>query len=546
MNMKRVAAVSILLLVVGCSGGNGATGSGGASGQANDSAGSDGNGAAGLSAQGGASTNDDGGATGAGGPGAGGAPITSGGTAGAMAGVGGASGAGGALGMSGASGSGGARAATGRDYYCDPVNGLPTNPGTEQSPWRRLEEVFSANKTFADGDIVHLRTGNHGSPVIKGGIASGNRSIIADSGQAPVLKTLEFASGATRWTVDGVLVSPQEADGSVTTATLVQFDTGATNNVFQDSQLRYAPDAIASTWDNTAWVNSSGTAIYVLGSDNQILNNQIRNTHVGIMVERTSVNGAGGTGSVVRGNTINHFWEDAFRGKVSNCTFEYNSAINSYAVVPPGTESDPPHRDMFQSYRGDSGFVSIDNLVLRGNVFIARQGTRYTKVPFEYDGHYTIQGLSAFDGPYSGWTIEDNVIMVEVGLAMGLYGMNDSTIVNNTVVPDTFGTDSEIRLTYRKGGTPSNGNIVRNNLVHTLNIDPAAATNTTQSNNLTIATGAYATYFLNYPAGDVHLKSGSPAIDAGTSSNAPAIDADQAARTVPYDVGAYEFVAAAP
>jgi hypothetical protein len=82
--------------------------------------------------------------------------------------------------------------------------------------------------------------------------------------------------------------------------------------------------------------------------------------------------------------------------------------------------------------------------------------------------------------------------------------------------------------------------------VHTLNIDPAAATNTTQSNNLTIATGAYATYFLNYPAGDVHLKSGSLAIGAGTSSNAPAIDADQAARTVPYDVGAYEFVAAAP
>lgn len=32
----------------------------------------------------------------------------------------------------------------------------------------------------------------------------------------------------------------------------------------------------------------------------------------------------------------------------------------------------------------------------------------------------TIQGLSAFDGPYGNWTIENEVIMVEVGLAMGL------------------------------------------------------------------------------------------------------------------------------
>jgi hypothetical protein len=37
---------------------------------------------------------------------------------------------------------------------------------------------------------------------------------------------------------------------------------------------------------------------------------------------------------------------------------------------------------MFQSYRGDGSFTSVDNIVLRGNVFIARQGTRYTTVPF--------------------------------------------------------------------------------------------------------------------------------------------------------------------
>ena len=58
---------------------------------------------------------------------------------------------------------------------------------------------------------------------------------------------------------------------------------------------------------------------------------------------------------------------------------------------------------------------------------------------------------------------------------------------------------------------------------------------------LTIAAGAYAAFFVNYGASDVHLKPGSSAIDAGTTTDAPAIDAERAMRSAPYDVGAYEF-----
>ncbi len=423
-------------------------------------------------------------------------------------------------------------------YYVDPVNGSPSNPGTSASPWRTLEQVFSAGKQFASGDVIYLRNGNHGNPVIAGGVSSGNVTIQAQSGQTPMMQSLRFQSGATHWIVSGVLVSPQEANGSFTTGNLVQFDSGATFNTFQNSQLRYATDATATTWVNSDWVNKTGTAIMVIGSNNQVIGNQIRNTHNGVQLDRTSTAGAGATNSVVRGNSINHFWEDAFRCRVSGCDVEYNSAINSYAVVPPGTESDPPHRDMFQSYRGDGSFTTIANVIVRGNVFIARQGTRYTNIPFQYNGHYTIQGLSAFDGPYSGWTIENNVVMVEVGLAMGLYGMNDSKIVNNTVVPDPLGTDSEIRITNQKDGTPSNNNILRNNLAHTLNV--SAATNLHQSNNITVGT-AYSTYFVNYGGYNVHLKSGSPAINAGTTTDAPSIDADRKQRSAPYDVGAYEY-----
>jgi hypothetical protein len=116
--------------------------------------------------------------------------------------------------------------------------------------------------------------------------------------------------------------------------------------------------------------------------------------------------------------------------------------------------------------------------------------------------------------------------------------MDNSRIVNNTVVPNPQGTDSEIRLTNQKDGNPSNNNAIRNNLAHRFNT--GAATNSRHSNNITVGT-AYSTYFVNYPARDVHLKTGSPAIGAGTTTDAPTIDVTGKARSAPYDVGAYEF-----
>jgi hypothetical protein len=115
--------------------------------------------------------------------------------------------------------------------------------------------------------------------------------------------------------------------------------------------------------------------------------------------------------------------------------------------------------------------------------------------------------------------------------------------VNNTVVPDSFGTNSEIRIVNEKGGSPSDNDIIRNNLVHTLNI--GAATHAQVSNNLTADAATYSSFFLSYAAGDLHLKAGSPAVDAGTMTDAPGTDADKAPRTAPYDVGAYELSATA-
>ena len=79
---------------------------------------------------------------------------------------------------------------------------------------------------------------------------------------------------------------------------------------------------------------------------------------------------------------------------------------------------------------------------------------------------------------------------------------------------------------------------MRNNLAHTFNT--AAAADAQHSNNIEVGT-AYASYFVDYAAGDLHLKAGSPAIGTGTTRDAPATDADGRQRTVPYDVGAYAY-----
>jgi hypothetical protein len=57
--------------------------------------------------------------------------------------------------------------------------------------------------------------------------------------------------------------------------------------------------------------------------------------------------------------------------------------------------------------------TSVNNVVLRGNVFISRKGPRYTNVPFQVGSNYTIQGIGCFDGPYSNWTMEKRIFLAQ-------------------------------------------------------------------------------------------------------------------------------------
>src|SRR5688572_7588524 len=46
-------------------------------------------------------------------------------------------------------------------YHVDPASGQMSNPGSAAQPWSTLEAVFAANKTFAAGDVILLKSGYH-------------------------------------------------------------------------------------------------------------------------------------------------------------------------------------------------------------------------------------------------------------------------------------------------------------------------------------------------------------------------------------------------
>ena len=55
-------------------------------------------------------------------------------------------------------------------YYADPAKGSMSNPGSEDKPWKTLEEAASSGKlkSLMGGDILYLRSGNHGAVVFQG------------------------------------------------------------------------------------------------------------------------------------------------------------------------------------------------------------------------------------------------------------------------------------------------------------------------------------------------------------------------------------------
>jgi len=423
-----------------------------------------------------------------------------------------------------------AKAAT---YYVDPASGSMANAGTAAKPWSTLEAVFAANKTFAPGDLILLKSGYHGAPALKGN-NTGFVTIRPAEGARPKLKTLT-ARSASRWVISGLDICPEnEAMGTFATSEVVEFFDSCSYITFQDCFVRSAFDT--STWTVSNWQDQAANGIRTAARYTILSGNRFENVAYGIRVRKTSTN------TLVSRNTVKGFCMDGIVALGDDCIYEYNTISGSYVA-------DSNHDDLFQSWTtntaGAIGGGTISRVTVRGNIFISRTDPNQ---PLSTEP----QGIGCFDGVFQDWVIENNLVVSNTFHGISLYGAVNCKIVNNTVVQNPLNTSSNSRPwiqiyqhgDYVAGGTfppASSGNLIRNNI--TANTAIMVAGGGTMDHNQ--KTNDYTAWFTNYPAFDLTLKPTAPGVGAGEAANAPSIDLRELPRTLPYDIGAYEIQSAA-
>lgn len=440
------------------------------------------------------------------------------------------------------------------NYYSDPVNGSMANTGSSTSPWSSLDLVFQAKKQFAACDTIFLRTGNHGYAIITG-TNTGFVVITPEPGQNPLINRIRVSdpsssTSASYWKLYKLTVQ-SEATGksAVPSYPLIEIWPLATNITV--SSCLVTSNLNTTSWTRDDWRNRCNNGIHTrakLNSNYIIENNLIKNTAFALSISSSN--------TIVRGNTIEYFTNDANRILGSDILYENNKTADLIKVMTVVEN----HDDLMQGFTTKSGGEGVDtlkNVIVRKNIFITCTDTTRA-----FRG--TTQGLGMFDGPFYNWTVENNIVLVDHWHGISFYGGINCKIINNTVLDpypytpyNSYDDNSTttgpawIFVGQKSTTIPSINNIVQNNLVHnTINI--ATVSMAIQSNNMIVGTiDNFKKYFINAsdlsnPAKfDLHLKPGSPAIDAGDASYAPATDFDGVAlpQGLKYDIGAYEYVA---
>ena len=409
------------------------------------------------------------------------------------------------------------------NYYCNPASGSMGNSGLSTgSAWSSLEAVFSAGKTFAAGDVIHLMAGNHGSPVISS-VNAGNVTITNYTGHDPVLKGIEF-KGAAHWVLEGVRVhnpAPRPENYSLVWPVAPRYNnslvrmTGASSDIAVKNCAIYSiagtPAWTADQWNETAW-----NGIYVANGSHHITIDScdVTNTNFAIHME-------GNTHHMdIRYNVVQNFCGDGIRANCNDLKIEYNVVTDAYLT-------NGNHYDLIQGF-------SHARVEIHGNILISTTSRRSLVAN-------STQGIGAFDGWMDDWVIENNLVVVAHYHGITLLGARNCRVVNNTVMTNPFYTGSMkpwITIGNNRDGGVGTGNVMRNNLSAMVPASTYAVVGTTQSNNL--ITTRYTSHFVDYAGLDFRLKTGSSAIDAGTTEDAPTIDLNEDMRFAPYDIGCYE------
>ncbi|WP_373649018.1 right-handed parallel beta-helix repeat-containing protein [Schlesneria sp. DSM 10557] len=349
-------------------------------------------------------------------------------------------------------------------FYCDPIKGSSSGDGSRSRPWGTLEAVVKARLVNgADpakgavhaGDTIKLMSGDHGRPVLQGPEFAATDVITVEAldGHQPVMSQMT-GTGLTNWTFRGLAV--QLPDVALPKWSMVWRLTDVTGVTVEDCDIRTAADA--TTWTDREWeARCPWYGLWIRGTEISVRKNRLYGLENCVFVEGDRI--------AVDSNTIEYFINDGIQHSASNLKITRNRITDLYDL-----KSNQFHHDGMQGW--NFAHEPLRNVLIEGN-FVAYSTGKYKSIP--PIGTATFQGIAVFDGTFAHFVVRDNVVMATAPHGIGLYGMNDCVIENNTVLyqGDPSRSPCWIGVFPRRaseGGADPENVVVRNNISPTYNL----------------------------------------------------------------------------
>ena len=361
---------------------------------------------------------------------------------------------------------------SGETFYCDPATGSAQGDGSARRPWRTIEEVLSArliqlcgkdgkpanpNAPVKPGDTILLRSGWQGVIRITAGYNDQFITIAAEKGQSPQVGFVEIGEGK-KWLIKGLTVSPSLAPEPLARPPRELVMLGERERGGEESEELVVEDCFiysvldTKDWSAQDWVQKPASGIWLgrHGKRHVARNNYVLNTRFGINLCAPEC--------VAEGNVVANFSADGMRATRDGQVLQYNVIKNNFVGARDG---DNNHDDGIQVFLFNVGTGTVRNIVLRGNIIIARETDG---LPFPNP----LQGIGCFDGPLVGFTMEKNVVCVNHYHGVSVYDAQGCTVQDN-VCFSRWGGRAVPWVMLGQKKKQAGGNTVRNNLAHSFN-----------------------------------------------------------------------------